>query len=35
MVELAVGLGWRLEDVTALDGADLATLVAVLEARRG
>lgn len=33
MIELAVVLGWRLEDVYALDDADLATLVDVLEQR--
>jgi hypothetical protein len=33
VIELAVALGWRLEDVRALDDVELATVVDVLEAR--
>jgi hypothetical protein len=38
MIELAIVLGWRLDDVEALDDVQLATLVDVLqerETRRG
>ena len=35
MIELAVALGWTLAEVRALDDAELATLVDVLEARHG
>jgi hypothetical protein len=35
VIELAVALGWPLEAVRALDDAELATVVDVLEARNG
>ena len=33
MIELSIALGWRLDELVALDDQELATVVAVLEAR--
>ena len=33
MIELAIALGWSLDEVAALDDADLATVADVLAAR--
>lgn len=35
MLELALALGWTLEDVRRLDDRELSTLTALLEERHG